>query len=627
MEFWQTWEAWKHDPVCLDGVEGMRWQRQGLNMVMQDTHDVVSQERVLMAMMTVWPDHPSFMYYLGYIHLEKDHHKALFWFRQCLHHFPDNVENKLDLAKLLFNDRGHHALINHLLVPHLEHDMRDPRVALLMATLAIENRDLVSAQRQFDDLFVAIESTRVSPKHEAFSSNDVTTHRDDRALLQSICMNASFLCLKNGDLATSMTLLERIVSDPRDADLAPGTKYHTAMQNLLLTYDYGYHDLETRAAWSRKLNNIYQDAAGKEQVARVQLDAPDAPRRRIGYLYNQESRHSVSHFLFPILEHHDTSVWDVYVFTGQTTFPHGDTWTTVVLPAEFTDLQCAVAIAERGMDVLIDLDGLTGGNRVGVLYYRPALIQMTYLGFPNSTGLDFVTYRITDYVADPPRSRQVYSETRVYMPRCFVLYRSLQVVPPAPYRPTNPQCLVLGAWNKEAKNSVEVLRAWKQILAQVPTAVLRIKCDGADIEDYLDRRREYYIDMLECDRVEVVGYLTDAAYVEELGMCDIILDTFPYSGTTTTCNALYNGCPVVTLAHPDLHAHNVSASILTHASLGGLVTSSVETYVAKVVELCRIPEKLNAYKRRVPRAFADTMEPRAFMKDYEALLSKVFLNA
>jgi predicted O-linked N-acetylglucosamine transferase (SPINDLY family) len=123
------------------------------------------------------------------------------------------------------------------------------------------------------------------------------------------------------------------------------------------------------------------------------------------------------------------------------------------------------------------------------------------------------------------------------------------------------------------------------------------------------------------DRIRFAHYGSNQAYFELFGKMDILLDTFPYSGTTTTCNALYNSVPVVTMSHPHLHAHNVSASLLNHVGVPELITTTPEAYVDTVVALADDPDRLTQYRSGALHCqFQRAMNPATFMPRYEAAL-------
>ena len=243
---------------------------------------------------------------------------------------------------------------------------------------------------------------------------------------------------------------------------------------------------------------------------------------------------------------------------------------------------------------------------------------MTYLGYPNTTGLTSIQYRITDFIADPLDSKQLYSEKLLRMPSCFLLYKSSFQTEPIVPRKTK-QTIILGSLNKEPKITPITLRVWAKILKENPNTKLLIKLESYD---NTDSRLAYYMKHLRVDkqRLLLLTRTDDVQYTQLFGMIDIALDTFPYSGTTTTCNALYNSIPVVTMTHKDYHVHNVSASLLKNAGLAELVTTSEAEYSKRVTELVNSVETIDRYKATIHAKFVESMNPVPFMKAYESLL-------
>jgi predicted O-linked N-acetylglucosamine transferase (SPINDLY family) len=186
--------------------------------------------------------------------------------------------------------------------------------------------------------------------------------------------------------------------------------------------------------------------------------------------------------------------------------------------------------------------------------------------------------------------------------------------------------VVLGSLNRESKNSPEVLTCWRQILERAPQTILLIKLSTTDDDDCHMARYYQYLGVgvtpgITPDRIRFAHYGSNQAYFELFGQMDILLDTFPYSGTTTTCNALYNSVPVVTMSHPHLHAHNVSASLLNHVGVPELITTTPEAYVDTVVALADDPDRLTQYRSgALHRQFQRAMNPATFMPRYEAAL-------
>jgi predicted O-linked N-acetylglucosamine transferase (SPINDLY family) len=194
---------------------------------------------------------------------------------------------------------------------------------------------------------------------------------------------------------------------------------------------------------------------------------------------------------------------------------------------------------------------------------------------------------------------------------------------PVKPRELSDRTIILGSMNKENKMSQETLNTWCDILRECPNTKLLIKLDTFD---NIEERKTFYMERLKtCEnRILIVPKQQNAEYYQLFSHIDILLDPFPYSGTTTTCNALFNSIPVVTLYHKGYHAHNVSASILKHSGLSELVAYSFDEYISIVKELVEHPKKISEYKRTIHGKFREGMMDGArFMKGYEESLIKV----
>jgi predicted O-linked N-acetylglucosamine transferase (SPINDLY family) len=213
------------------------------------------------------------------------------------------------------------------------------------------------------------------------------------------------------------------------------------------------------------------------------------------------------------------------------------------------------------------------------------------------------------------------------MPRCFLLYKTDESLIISSDQNIFPEKnhIILGSLNKEPKNSKNVLQIWKQILQLTTNTKLLIKISSVD---NVENRIKFYKDALEIeeDRLIIVEFCSNEEYMNLFYKIDILLDTFPYSGTTTTCHALHASTPVVTLYHKDYHAHNVSSSLLINSGFPELVSYSENEYVEKVIDLCNQPEKLAEYKTTIRQGFLELMEPKQFMKEYEDILSTLYHN-
>jgi len=316
-------------------------------------------------------------------------------------------------------------------------------------------------------------------------------------------------------------------------------------------------------------------------------------RLRIGYVSPDFRRHSVSYFFLPLLESHDRSEFEIICYSQV----HRPDEVTERI-ARSADGWCAATglndgllvdqIQKDGIDILVDLAGHTARNRLPVFARRPAPVQITWLGYPNTTGLPVIDYRLTDAVADPePAADKWYSEKLIRVPSGFLCFLPPQNAPDIdPLWDLSNQPVAFGSFNNLAKTNKKVISLWSSILRAVPDAILILK--SRPLADNSTRKR--YLKLfgkqgIAAERIQMLPATRSIG--EHLGMYNRVaigLDPLPYNGTTTTCEALFMGVPVVTMAG-DRHSARVGASILTRIGLTDLITHSEEEYISKAVEL------------------------------------------
>jgi predicted O-linked N-acetylglucosamine transferase (SPINDLY family) len=326
------------------------------------------------------------------------------------------------------------------------------------------------------------------------------------------------------------------------------------------------------------------------------------PRRRlrIGYVSSDFGRHSVSFFIEPVLAHHDTGSFEVYAYHNSDRFDDVTrrivslvaAWRDV---ATMTDAEVAALIRADRIDLLIDLNGHSGEHRLLAFAQRPAPVQLSYLGYPNTTGLTAMQFRISDAVADPPGIADALSaETLLRLPDCFHCYRPNAAMP-VDFTPPSRACgsINFASFNVISKISPGVVDAWSRILDGVAGSTLTLKAaalaEEAARAPLLAAFAEHGI---AGDRLRFVAHDdSHDAHMLRYRSVDIALDPFPYNGTTTTCDALWMGVPVVTLAG-DRHAARVGASLLHAIGADALIAAGVDDYVARAIALASDSERL-----------------------------------
>jgi protein O-GlcNAc transferase len=330
------------------------------------------------------------------------------------------------------------------------------------------------------------------------------------------------------------------------------------------------------------------------QNARFAL-APDPGRRiRIGYVSPNFSRHSVGYFVEPVIRCHDREHYEIFCYythqlSDETTariHRLADGWRDI---ADAHDDTVEKMIRTDGIDILVDLAGHSKGNRLEVFARKPAPIQMTWLGYPDTTGLDTVDFRITDPVADPaPGAEQLNTERLLRIADVFLCYQPPEDSPPVNPHASRASEVTFSSFNTIAKLNEEMIKVWGKILAAVPGSHLVIKSASLNYPDTVDRVLECFVrNGVAPERIELRAWIAQRQqHLKLYDDIDIALDTFPYNGTTTTCEALWMGVPVVSLAG-SVHMSRVGATILRCAGLDELVAGSAEDYADIAIALAQ----------------------------------------
>ena len=338
------------------------------------------------------------------------------------------------------------------------------------------------------------------------------------------------------------------------------------------------------------------------RCAPVPHDNDPAPRRplRIGYLSADFREHAVARFIEPVLRHHDRSLFQIYCYSN-VAVPDQTTGTLVELSGRYRniagmpDREADALIRRDRIDILVDLSGHTADNRLTLLARKPAPVQVTWLGYPQTTGLGSMDYRITDAVSDPPgESERYYSERLLRLPEVFSCFAPPVEAPPVGELPALSRGgISFGSFNNPAKITPETVALWAGVLSRVPGSRMLVK--GYALADQGSRER---LAGLFADRgigpegLELRG--NTPTYREHLrlyGAVDIALDSFPYNGTTTTCEALWMGVPVLTLAG-NSHRSRVGAALLGSVGLSSLVAGSQQNFLERAVDLAGDLERL-----------------------------------
>ncbi len=358
-------------------------------------------------------------------------------------------------------------------------------------------------------------------------------------------------------------------------------------------------------------------------VSRPAISSPDPDRPlRIGYVSPDFRRHSVPFFIEPVLAAHNRA--QVHV-TGYASVPASDAvtarlrglcdgWAEV---AGMDDAALAARIAQDEIDILVDLAGHTPGHRLGAFALRPAPLQMTWIGYPGTTGLDAMDYRITDALSDPDGAERFHSEALLRLDSGFLCYGPPADAPAVSDRPGGP--VVFGCFSNFAKVNGPLIDLWAALLRRVPEARLLLKSRplaDAGLRGWAAQRFQARgVDPARVEMRPQAPGLTD--HLAQYGDIDIALDTFPYAGTTTTCEALWMGVPVVSLVG-DRHVSRVGASLLASAGLEDLAAPDGEAYIEAAAALAADAPRRAALRTELRGRMAELTDAAAFTARLEA---------
>ena len=358
-------------------------------------------------------------------------------------------------------------------------------------------------------------------------------------------------------------------------------------------------------------------------------------RIRVGYVSADFRTHSVAFFMFPILQARNREQIEVTCYADvprpdevtQILMANSDHWQSIT---GMTDDQVFLMIQNDQIDILVDLAGHSGNNRMRLFARKPAPIQVSYLGYPNTTGLPSVDYRLTDAVTDPPNvTDRYYTEKLVRIDGGFLCYQPSNNTPDIGDAPCLTHgYITFGSFNNRAKINSRVIALWSNLLKQVEGSRLLLKSSIASDEAARQQLLSLFVQNgIEAARIEILPLLTFNEHLNQYSRVDIALDTFPYNGTTTTCEALWMGVPVITKMG-NTHASRVGASILGQLDLDECVAATESDYIQKAVRLADNKAFLQSWRNtgRNRMQKSSLMDKASFVKKIEAAYRQMWLE-
>ena len=511
------------------------------------------------------PDSPDVHYLLGDVALrQRDIAGAVGHFRKTIQLQPGLAVSYRDLGRALH-----------------EGGLDDQAVAVLRAGIAIEptfadlHYYLGNVQAALGDPSAALVSYKraleLQPDYAAVRSNLSPVLLDLCDFEGAAAAARSALSLNPRMHHAHSNLLLAMSSDPRCAPqdyLAEARRFGVALTDFAL----GIAETNIRPHHNRV------------------IDGPTP--LKIGFVSADLRRHPVGYFLQSVLAHWDatdmiavaysnSNVVDRLTARLQSNF---SAWHNI---ADVRDMDARRLIEANGIDILIDLSGHTSGNRLPLFALRPAPVQVTWLGYWASTGLPAIDFVLSDLISLPPAQRHHFTESVCYVPDtrlCFSMPDEGEAPSVTPPPAMTRGYVTFGSFQRLTKLNDRVLALWSRVLCAVPGARLRIQAaqlgNSSDRERLLNRLTAAGIVAAHVDLVSAVPH---ADYLAAYSHVDIVLDTFPHSGATTTCEALWMGVPTITLMG-DTMLSRQGASLLQCAGLEGWVAASEEEFIARAVQ-------------------------------------------
>jgi predicted O-linked N-acetylglucosamine transferase (SPINDLY family) len=417
-----------------------------------------------------------------------------------------------------------------------------------------------------------------------------------------------------GNTFKEMGQLDQAVACYQEA-ISQKTDFYAAHSNLLLILNY-QPDIIQQEIYDESLKWDQRHAQPLLPDKQVFNNSKESGRRlRIGYVSQDFRNHSVAYFFEPLIKAHNRKHFEIFCYANvlrpdeatERIKNTADHWTSIVGK---NNMEAAELIKEDKIDILVDLAGHTGNNRLMVFAYKPAPIQVTWLGYPNTTGIQAIDYRLTDDVADPVGGADtLHSEKLVRLKKGFLCYQPIQGAPAvSPLPILDRGYITFGSFNNITKTTTEVVRVWSEILLTVPKSHLVLKCRQFADKVTRERYKKLFGEQgITADRIRLFSRLPKPEdHLNLYSDIDIGLDPFPYNGTTTTCEALWMGVPVVTMLG-DRHSGRVGASIMHQVGLEDqLVADDANAYVKNAVDLSKNINRLAKLRQAMRKQILDS---------------------
>ncbi len=491
-----------------------------------------------------------------------------------------------------------------------------------------------------------VELSRILKKHEnepdLINKLGVILYRSSNYGLAASCFENVvknhpnyFLAYNNLGLVFNRFGLGRQAAEAYKKVLQVKPDYYPSLSNLALVLHYFGETGRDEILQAQKDVATYAFSNSKNYLQNKKTDLDKNRRLRVGYVSGDLRDHAVGHFVQGILKHQNRDKFELHVFDSYESDNDPVTAELSQLNLKWhgikgldTQAACEKVINEN-IDVLFDLGGYTRGGRTDIFSNRVAPVQVNYLGYPNTSGMSTMDFRLGDSYADLVEFENQNTEQMIRLPHAMWNYQPWSTMANVS---KDSACkkngyVTFGSANNQAKIQPEWLRQWARVLERVPDSRLILKSQGLSSNDIVNNILKIFAERgIDKQRIEFRHYSPNREqHWKEISDFDIALDSFPYNGTTTTCDLLWLGVPVITRSG-NSHVSRTTGSILNTLGLGDWIAYSddefVELCVKKAADMESLAELHQSLKNRMTNSTLINVE--SFMPAFESALTEMW---
>jgi len=549
-------------------------------------------ETVLRRALELRPQDPSIYFLLGRaLHLQNKYDEAIAMYSQAVRLDPNHFNAHYNLGRI-YQSRGDFSNAERSYRGAVNADPRNANAyGHLGHTLLLENK--LEEAEVFLAKALTLDPQSVRTCHDFGLLRTLQKRYTDAKKYLELTIEKD---PKNWAVLSDLGLLyknmgyidEAIHSFKRSIAMRPTSVL--AHQNLCLTLNYK-NDIDGDELYSAHLKTagLYEHPVEKVHFSNIRTTVK---RLKVGYVSGDFGAHPVAYFIETLFKYHDRAQVEVTAYSNVKFEDKTTEWLRSLVDgwvpiAGMNDEQVVQRVRSDGIDILVDLSGHTGRNRLGIFARRAAPVQVTYLGYPNTTGLKEMDYRLTDHRADPLELHpdDFYSEELVRLPHCFTCYTPPRNAPEVNSLPAlSNDYVTFGSLNNFPKINDGVIALWSEILTQVAGSRMVLQASAFSDKGVRIRvEQEFGRYGIDAGRLVLKTLCPFTKHLAIYGGIDIGLDPFPWNGHTTTCHALWMGVPVVALAGRR-HASRMSLSVLSNLSLSDWIARDEQAYVDTAVE-------------------------------------------